>query len=341
MTLTDHSLDVASLRERVRSSWAVGAVNVEAVAAAAAASADLGIRAYQRGERDARLRAESLMYFLNLDSCFATPSDPLAGMVWTTLMRAKLAELRRDHRAESGLGEVSAGDMRELLEAAVARWGAHAHPLLADLERIESMDVYRIWAKNWFGSCHGFSLQLASLVQRTHGAAKKAVLENLNDEFAEEAPHDNLRERFYAKIGLRHSPEGVFTDPDWVLESAELLNLRTGLCNLSDPMPALGCFYGVEANWPPECRRHHAMHKRGGLDDHSLEYWTTHAFADEHHANEWLQSVMGLCRSGAQRAAVVEGAVMQLRLRWRMYDAIRERIAAQASAPAAQAGLIA
>src|SRR5687768_18385626 len=30
-------------------------------------------------------------------------------------------------------------------------------------------DAYRIWAKNWFGSCVGFSAQLAALVQRTTG----------------------------------------------------------------------------------------------------------------------------------------------------------------------------
>jgi pyrroloquinoline quinone (PQQ) biosynthesis protein C len=337
VTNTDHSLDVAGLRERVRSSWASSAVDGAAVAAAAAASAELAARAYQRGDRHARRRAESIIYFLNLDSCFAPPADPLAGVVWTTLMHAKLAELRRDHRAQAGAGEVSAADLPGLLEAAVARWGAHAHPLLGELEGNGSLAAYRIWAKNWFGSCHGFSLQLASLVQRTTGAAKKAVLENLNDEFADDATHDSLRIRFYEKIGLHHSPEAVFEDPDWVLEAAELLNLRTGLCNLSDPMPALGCFYGVEANWPPECRRHHALHKRAGLDDHTLEYWTTHAFADEHHADEWLQSVVGLCRTDAQRAAVVEGAVIQLRLRWRMYDAIRDRIAAEAGAPSARA----
>ncbi len=326
--LTERALDLDRLRTRVRASWEGGAVDDEAMAAAVSTSAELATRAYVQGELDARWRAESIIYFLNIDSSFAPPVDPIAAVVWTTLMRSKLARLRRDLGGETAGSEIDRDDMFGLLESAVATWGAYNHPLLDDLERAHNREAYRIWAKNWFGSCYGFSHQLACLIQRTAGTARKAVLENLNDEFDDDVTHDVLRTRFYESLGLRHNSETAIEDPDWVLESSELLNLRTGLCNLSDPMPALGCFYGVEANWPPECRRHHAMHERDGLDDQVLEYWTTHASADEHHAKEWLDAVDSLCRTGAERAAVVEGAVIQLRLRWRMYDSIRERVRA-------------
>jgi pyrroloquinoline quinone (PQQ) biosynthesis protein C len=323
--------DLAALRSHGRASWDRSTADCRAVAAAALASAELAARAYGQGDPDARRQAESIIYFLNIDSGFAPPLHPVAGTVWLTLMHAKLAALRRELAGEIAGADPDQDEMAAQLEAAVARWGAYNHPLLDELERRASREAHRIWAVNWFGSCYGFSQQLAGLLQRTAGGARRTVLENLNDEFSDDATHDTLRVRFYESLGLRHSPETAIHDPDWVPESTELLNLRTGLCNLSDPLPALGCFYGVEANWPPECRRHHAMHKRRGVDDHVLQYWTTHASADEHHADDWLDSVKALCRTGAQRATVVEGAILQLRLRWRMYDSIREKVLALAS----------
>ena len=318
------ALDLTYLRSLVRGPWWVLGERA-ALAAATEASATLARRAYQDNDRDARAEAETVIYFLNLDSCFAPPVKPAAAVVWTTLMQAKLARLRRELAPEPR-ADMTVGDMQAALEAAVAEWGAYNHPVLGELEQGAGRDAYRVWAKNWFGSCYGFSQQLASLVQRTTGEVKKIVLENLNDEFDDAVTHDTLRVRFYKSLGLSHSPEEAVYDPDWVLESTELLNLRTGLCNLESPLWALGCFYTVEANWPPECRRHHAMNKAAGLDDHTLEYWTTHAFADEHHSSEWLGAVTSLCASGEERTAVVEGAVIQLRLRWRMYDAIQQRI---------------
>jgi len=320
-------IDVRELRTRIRAPWGTARVDPDTIAATATAACDLAARAYRQDDRAARRQAESIIYYLNLESCFAPPAEPIAATVWTTLMQAKLPSLRRELGGDIAGSELTTEGMQVALEGAVARWGAYNHPLLDDL-RDGGLDAYRVWAKNWFGSCYGFSLQLASLVQRTTGAAKKAVLENLNDEFDDTVTHDVLRIRFYESLGLRYSSEEAVADPDWVLGSTELLNLRTGLCNMADPMPALGCFYTVEANWPPECKIHHAMNKGRGVDDHTLEYWTTHAFADEHHSSEWLEVVKAVARTPAQRAASVEGAVIQLKLRWRMYDQIGAKVAA-------------
>jgi pyrroloquinoline quinone (PQQ) biosynthesis protein C len=322
-------MELTQLRQRIRSAWAATAdIRLEGVADALASSSDLAHRAYVDDERAARWRAESTLYLLNADTSFAPPTDPMAAVVWSTLMHAKLAALRRRFLGDQAArADVSVEEMDSLLEAAVAKWGAFEHPLLDDLERCDSIAAYRVWAKNWFGSCQGFALQLASLFQRTTGEAKRTVLANLSDELDCAGNHDDLRERFFHSLGLRHSYEAVLEDEDWVLESTELLNFRTGLCNLSDPTPALGCFYSIEVNWVPECKRHHGLNKRRGMDDLTLQYWATHAFADERHSDEWLQAIKAVCRSGRQRAQVVEGAIIQLRLRWEMYDAIRARIA--------------
>jgi pyrroloquinoline quinone (PQQ) biosynthesis protein C len=318
-------LDLEALLARVRAPWGSASTDADVVSAAAIASAELARRAC--ADRGSRRAAETLLYLLNAAGCFAAPVDPVVGVVWTTLMAAKWSELRRELGA--AVHACNRDEMRQQLVAVVKRWGAFRHPLLDDLERLGTVEPYRVWAKNWFGSCYGFSVQLTGLLQRQHAPrAKKIILENLNEELDARATHDDVRLRFYAGLGLSHSYADAIRDPDWVLESTELLNLRTGLCTLPDPIPALGCFYGIEANWALECHRHHAMNQRRGLDDHALEYWKMHIVADEHHAGEWLDVVDATCETDAQRATVVEGALVQLRLRWRMYDAIREQVAA-------------
>ncbi|MDB4959317.1 MAG: hypothetical protein JWO36_6886 [Myxococcales bacterium] len=318
-------LDLPELRRQLADPWAL-----EDPGTVGAATADellaLGQRAYIDGDDHAKREAEELLYFINIDNCFAAPLHSVAAMAWTTLMRTKLAGLRRDF---GGCEPIDVPEMSRRMKAAVEQWGAYNHPLMKALrERPDDLAAYRIWAKNWYGSCLGFSSQLAALVQRTTGAAKQCVLENLTDEFDDKVTHDTLRIRFYESLGLRFKAADALGDPDRVVEATELLNARTGLTALRDPIWALGCFYGVEANWPPECRIHLEINRKRGLDEHTLEYWTGHAEADDHHSAEWLAVLESTCRSDRDCAAAVDGTVIQLRLRWKMYDAIARRIAA-------------
>jgi pyrroloquinoline quinone (PQQ) biosynthesis protein C len=284
----------------------------------------LATSAYTDGDADARRDAEHLLYFINIGNCFAPPLRAKPAAAWTALTHAKLVALRARY---GGCEPIEADEMTRRLDAAVQRWGAYNHPVLTRLrERSQDLGAYHVWAKNWFGSCVGFSAQLAALVQRTSGSAKKVVLENLADEFDDRVTHDTLRIRFYESLGQRFVAAEALDDADRVHEATELLNARTGLSFLSDPIWALGCFYGVEANWPHECRLHLAINRARGADEHVLEYWTSHASADDHHAAEWLAALHDLCRTPQQRAAAVDGAVIQLRLRWMMYDAIAARI---------------
>ncbi len=317
-------LDISVLRRELKDPWGGTGVDPAAIGAAAEEVGTLARRAYIDGDVAARSSAEELLYFINIDNCFAPPLHPIAATVWTTLMRAKLASLRKQF---GGCEPIGVPEMSRRLKDAVAKWGAYNHPLLGTLrDRVDDLPAYRIWAKNWYGSCVGFSAQLAALVQRTKGDAKKVVLENLSDEFDHKVTHDTLRIRYYRSLGLEFHVEDALRDPDRVLEATELLNARTGLAFLSDPTWALGCFYGVEANWPPECRLHLDINRRRGLDDHTLEYWTGHATADDHHSAEWLAVLEAMCTTERECAAAVDGAVIQLRLRWQMYDAIQKRI---------------
>ncbi|HTL36873.1 MAG TPA: iron-containing redox enzyme family protein [Kofleriaceae bacterium] len=315
-------LHIADLRRQIVDPWASEEPGAGVLEELTAEVTTLGRRAYIDDDRAARSHAEAILYFINIDNCFAPPLHAVAAMAWTTLMRMKLGALRRRF---GGCPPVSVPEMSRRLRAAVEQWGAYNHPVIATLHEGD-LGAYRIWAKNWFGSCVGFSAQLAALVQRTTGEAKKVVLENLTDEFDHRVTHDVLRTRFYESLGLSFDVAGALDDPDRVLEATELLNARTGLAYLRDPNWALGCFYGVEANWPPECRHHLEINRKRGLDDHTLEYWTGHATADDHHSAEWLGVLERMCASERACGDAVDGAVIQLRLRWQMYDAIAARI---------------
>jgi pyrroloquinoline quinone (PQQ) biosynthesis protein C len=317
-------VDLVELRRQLSDPWAPDDPGPGAIGAIADELQRLAQRAYTDGDVAARREAEHLLYFINIANCFAPPLHTIAATAWTTLMRAKLATLRR---AYGGCEPIDNTEMGRRLKAAVAQWGAYNHPVMKTLaERVDDLRAYRIWAKNWYGSCVGFSAQLAALVQRTAAAAKKVVLENLTDEFDHKVTHDTLRIRFYESLGMTFSAPAALDDPDRVLEATELLTARTGLSYLNDPVWALGCFYGVEANWPPECRLHLDINRRRGLDDHTLEYWIAHATADDHHSAEWLEALQNMCTTPRQCADAVDGAVIQLRLRWSMYDAIANRI---------------
>lgn len=304
--------------------WAQDDPGPAALAEAAERFHVLARRAYGDGDPGARSDAERILYEINIASCFAPPLHAVPALAWTTLMRAKLAQLRRTF---GGCEPIDVAEMSRRMKAAVAQWGAYNHPVLKRFAELpDNLGAYRVWAKNWYGSCHGFSAQLAALVQRTSGDAKRVVLENLADEFDHKVTHDALRIRYYESLGLHFDAASALDDPDRVVEATELLNARTGLCFLRDPLWALGCFYGVEANWPPECRLHLDINRRRGVDEHTLEYWTNHAFADDHHSAEWLAVLEKCCTSPRDCAAAVDGAVIQLRLRWQMYDAIASRI---------------
>jgi pyrroloquinoline quinone (PQQ) biosynthesis protein C len=318
-------VDLLELRRQLADPWGASEAAPATLVSAAKEADELARRAYDSDDVTARRHAEELLYFINIDNCFAPPLHGVASVVWTTLMRVKLASLRRRF---GGCEPIDVAEMGSRLKAAVQQWGAYNHPLVASLRQAsDDLHAYRIWAKNWYGSCVGFSAQLAALVQRTSGHAKKVVLENLSDEFDDKVTHDEIRVRFYESLGMRFVAAEALGDPDRVLEATELLNARTGLSFLRDPLWALGCFYGVEANWPPECRLHLEINRARGADDHTLAYWIDHAFADDHHSAEWLAALEGMCRSPHECAAAVDGAVMQLRLRWQMYDAIARRIA--------------
>src|SRR6188474_52815 len=111
MTLGHSAIDVSQLRTRIRAPWGSAPGDPEILTAAATATRDLAHRAYVQGDRTARWQAESIIYYLNLESCFAPPAEPVAGLVWSSLMQSKLGALRREFAGDLA-AEMSADEMQ-------------------------------------------------------------------------------------------------------------------------------------------------------------------------------------------------------------------------------------
>lgn len=279
----------------------------------------LAVGAYRDADPKALAEAEALLYTIHVTNSFSAPVQPIPATIWGVLIRAKLDQALNQFGGCEDLGSTS--EMTDRLLGAVEEWGAHNHPFLDVMAGDEGDRALIVFTKNWYGSTYGFSQELSALAQRCDREAKAVVIENINDELSGDT-HDTLRARFFHRVGLQFDPGRELDDPDRSTESFALLNFRAGLCALNNPLLALGCFYTMEANWPPECKRHIKNLRGRGYDDESLEYWSDHATTDEDHSAEWLKLLEKICTTGRQRALVVDGAVTHLRVRHVMYDAM-------------------
>lgn len=279
----------------------------------------LGKAAYFDNDAQAADQAERLMYAINIKSTFAAPFHAEASIVWTELVRAKLNGIDRRFPVEP----VSVEAMTHKLNAAVQELGAFNHSFLDRIATSEDQRPVDVFVHNWYGSCYGFSAQLSALSQRCTGPAKAIVVENLADEL-EGPTHDVLRDRYINHMGFHFDPVGALQDELRVTASFSILNMRTAYCNFTQPHMGLGMFFTAEANWPPECAKHLKYLRARGVDEHVLEYWTSHGELDVHHAEEWLTMLGDYCNNDEERGRAVQGAVSHLTIRREMYDAMEK-----------------
>jgi pyrroloquinoline quinone (PQQ) biosynthesis protein C len=300
-------------------------VKPEVVARAHDQAHALAQAAFREGDATARLHAERVLHVIQMRSNWAPPMHAVPSVHWNVLIRAKLcAELKAPAEwtdLVADAGRLEPGELKRRLESAVERYGCHNHPFLDAVADKASDRALRIYAKNWYGSCQGFSHQLVQMVQRTTGSVRRSVSENVEDEFRG-VGHDELRMRFIESVGFRYDGQVAATDPERVPESYALMSYRTGICVMPETMFALGSFFTTEANWPLECNRMLRGLRARGCSEHDLEYWSEHATADEGHAAEWLEVLIDAAKTPQARERALTGALAQLHLRRRMYDAM-------------------
>jgi hypothetical protein len=167
----------------------------------------LSTAAYKRGDAAARLFAERVLHVIQVRSHFAPPMQGVPAIYWNVLIRAKLAvELRAPSDwpdLTTGIDRLDSAELKRRLEDAVARFGCHNHDFLDDVADRSGDRALRVFAKNWYGSCQGFSHQLIQMVQRTTGAVRRSVSDNVADEFSG-VGHDELRMRFIESVAPEH-----------------------------------------------------------------------------------------------------------------------------------------
>jgi hypothetical protein len=333
MNIYDHRAHAPGLsvplRGRDISSGLKGGVHASPaeIASAALDAEELSEDAFVRGEPRARSEAERLLYAIHVDSAFAPPIQGELGVVWSTLIGAKLRACLDPSAVPR---ELDASELERWLLALVRHTDRRDHELF---ERIGAEDDERglvVYTKNWYASTHGFTTQLISILQRANGNAGLkpvflSLLENLREEFCDEA-HPELRARWPRRLGVEYSARGAMTDDDCVTEAFGLQNYRTGVANLSDPLLAIGSFFTIEAVFSGVCRRLYPTLVRRGFDADSIATFALHADGDETHAQEMLAAFRQCDLDGRARARVLLGALAQLRARAQMFDAMRQKL---------------
>ena len=261
---------------------------IDALGMAAQEAIELSKDAYELAIPTAQATAERLLHTIHGRSFFQPPLSPIPSVVWSVLMQAKMHRAMQEADAEvSKLGDEY--DMLSKLKYAVEELGAYKHRFLDEVAACDT--CLNVYAKNWFGSIKGFTLQLGSLLQRCEGDVKLSVLENLSDEF-EGVPHCELRARFVAKAAPGYNNDNAVNDVDRLTSSFALSSYRTGICLQSDPAYALGAFYAIEAHFPLECRRMLEVLRCKGYEESTLEIFSLHAEVDVEHAREWLDMIV-------------------------------------------------
>jgi hypothetical protein len=281
----------------------------------------LATAAYVNKDAASFTLAEQVLTTINVGCSFSPPTSPVLAVVWTVLSRTKLTSLFDEY---GGCPPCSLEEMTSRMRTAVGDLGAYNHFVLGEIMTKDHRGL-KIHVKNWFGTTYGFTHQLAALSQMATGEARKTIIENLADEFTGE-PHDDMRARFLRKLDLQFDPTKALSDPDRVIEGFSLTNFRTAVCWLPRPNYGLGSFYAIEANFPREAQRMLTGLSGLGFDADSLAIFQLHVGVDDHHSEEWLEVLQKVQMTPNERALVVDGAVTQLHLRRKMFDAVGARI---------------
>jgi pyrroloquinoline quinone (PQQ) biosynthesis protein C len=289
-------------------------------------AACLAQAAFGQGIGEAVATVERTLYRIHCKTAFAPPVQPVAGAVWCELMTAKLRHALVDRVGKS---EIEHTELVDRFAAALEQSDVRDHSFIDDVAAEEGMEGLTMYTKNWYTSTDGFTSQLFSIGQRANArgltAVGNAIIENLNEECEPSAPHQMLRARWLAQLGIVHGIDRTLADSHIVLEAIALQNFRTGVATLSDPSWALGMFYSVEANFPAVCRRMYPTLKKRGYDAQAIALFESHATVDTEHASEWLNALAQTPMSPKERAQALNGGLAQIELRSQMFAAMRRQ----------------
>ena len=231
-------------------------------------------------------------------------------------------------------------DLQALLREAVIKTDREDHTWIDEILEESPYDHnFVVYTKNWFITAYGFCHQLISLAQHTNVKVERVVLSNVSDEL-QGTDHATQRSRFFKSIcGRPFDSLQALEDPDTLTEAFALSNYRTGVCALPVPSYALGSFYSVEVAYVPSCERLlRGLNKHAFGDQDILDYVSGHGVLDSQHSEEWVDAIRAADLTEQDYECVTAGALAQLELRHRWFEAMRAAAKSAASLKPASLG---
>jgi hypothetical protein len=291
----------------------------------------LAADAYAERRPEALDRAERVLHYLNVAHGFGLPVHPVLCLTWSCLAQGLVRCTLQAHTVPA---EITREQLEVGLEEAVVIAERRDHSFIDEICALPSDLGLIVYGKNWLASTQGFTNTLLALAQRTTGAARATILDNIGDEISGRT-HEQMRARFFAELGWDYDDvRGISTyqagkrnDPQLLVSSLTLLNIRTALVSNIDPTWALGVFYLMEAGFHAVCKRMATGLSRRRFPDEASEIFRVHVEADEGHAKEWRELVAGDGWSPVDRARVLQGVNAYQGLRHAWFDAMRGALA--------------
>jgi pyrroloquinoline-quinone synthase len=216
------------------------------------------------------------------------------------------------------------------LDRAIVERSLLKHPFYQDwqagtLERAK----LQVYAAQYYLHVEAFPVHLGELAERSKGALRALVLENLREEEDATAPHPKLWRDFAAAVGVSDKTLGTIAPLRGI---QKLLDIYGKICREGSFAEAVAALYAYEAQVPEIAtakidglRRHYGVNTREGL-----AYFEVHQTADKKHRaawRRWLETCPDIA-AGAQikvdEDQVLETARKGLDALWGALDSIQQ-----------------
>lgn len=199
-----------------------------------------------------------------------------------------------------------------------------AHPFYVAWQRGElTREQLATYASFYYPHVAAFPGYLERARNRAANPRVRAELEdNLADELANPAPHDELWLDFAAEFGVDRVALADAQPRPVAAAVVETFNARTS----GETAGALAALYAYESQQPEVATRKVAgLRERYGVTDaKSLAYFEVHAQSDVRHSEGERQSIMRCLADGATQESVLESASEALDAYWGLLDGICE-----------------
>jgi pyrroloquinoline-quinone synthase len=196
------------------------------------------------------------------------------------------------------------------LDFAIAERNLLKHPFYQDWQAgTLSRARLQLYAAQYYLHVEAFPVHLEELADRSKGALRALILENLADEEDRAAPHAKLWRDFAAAVGIGGETLWTIVPLPGI---RRLVEAYRQICNEGSLTEAVAALYAYEAQVPELAttkidglRRHYGVNTPQGL-----AYFRVHEEADKMHRAAWRRWLGSCGNESGKNGAVDEGRVL-------------------------------